>query len=439
MIRKNNKNKNKSSNNNSNNNSNYYYYHNNDDSNNSNSSNNNNFLKRKTSYSAITTIIFIIVINICSIVTFLDCYGYASSATQTEEYKKEEFLSWINDSSEIELDNKIRLLNFFKVIKIDAENNKAYSIIHGLAGNPYHNDDDKNNSSRLLSFLDTMPNNTPIKTQILSDLNRIADLAKVGNTKEIVSLIAKGIKSPLKHYNYWIKKEQHMPTPLPSTFPIDRKDNLIRFFKRMDNDITGNSLHYLFDIYEAIANDNDIIEADNLLNNNRNNHNGNIYSLKSSILNLEDFGAGYRSFDIWLNELNNLLGTFNLKDNKPRINELLGYVREANVSYFRRKATVVVPNYTLGIDIASELLDNRTYTIQKEGAICITITTKYGGAHFTRLLINNVVVSTMEVNSIYLVPMISGEFMVKVGDLIKVETDQTTNLCIHMAKFFPLD
>lgn len=348
MIGKNNKNKNRNNNSNNNSNSinsnncnssnynnpyydnnNYYHYYGDNNSNNSNNSNdnnnsNNNLLKRRTSYSfIITTIIFIVINNICSIVTFLDCYGYASSTTQTEE----EFLSWIDDNSKIELDNKIKLLNFFKFIRIDAENNKASSLIHSLAGNPYH---DKS----LLSFLDTMPNNTPIKIQILSDLNRIADLAKVGNTREIVNLLTREYPN----------EEASIAKPL-KIFPLDRKDTLIRFFKRMDNDITGNSLNHLFDVYEYVE-ANNLMMAYTTLEKITNSKGGKkLYSFESSLLNLEDFGAGYRSFNIWLNELNNLLGTFNLKDNKPRINELLGYVKEANVSYFQPKTNMLMGSF----------------------------------------------------------------------------------------------
>ena len=294
-------------------------------------------MKKNDNFKRIFHSFIIIFINIFYIITFSNCYCYASAEVQMEDER--EFLGWI-DSSEIETNNKVRVLNFFKLIRTNAENDKASSIIHSLAGNSYYDDKDEDNNpnSNRLSFLDTIPNNTSIKTQILSDLNKVANLAKEGNIKEIVSLINKKTEVLLKNTNFLAKEEK---SALPIIFPIDRKDSLIKFFRRMDNDITKNTLHYLFDIHEAINEENNIIEANSSLE--RLKANGIVlYDPRSSILNLEDFGAGYRSFNIWLSELNNLLETFNLKDNKPRINELLSYLNEANVSYFKPKINMPI-------------------------------------------------------------------------------------------------
>ena len=175
------------------------------------------------------------------------------------------------------------------------------------------------------------------KLRLISILTNISNLAKIGNTKEIISLL-NNIEG-----DFEIEEEDN--NQLPNLFKLDRKDSLISFFRRMDNDITKKSFSYLYNIYECI-NNNDIIEASNYLEYLRNNDNHSIiYSLRSSILNLEDFGSGYRAFDIWLNELNTLLSTFDIETNKPRINELLNYVIESNVSFFKPKTNMLIGSF----------------------------------------------------------------------------------------------
>lgn len=69
---------------------------------------------------------------IISLVSFFYYYNiginYCYTSTRTEE---EQFLSWLgNNNYEIEEDNRIRLLNFFKIILNKAITNKASAIIH---------------------------------------------------------------------------------------------------------------------------------------------------------------------------------------------------------------------------------------------------------------------------------------------------------------------
>lgn len=288
---------------------------------------------------------------IISLVSFFYYYNiginYCYASTRTEE---EQFLSWLgNNDYGIEENNRRTLLDFFRIILDRAINNKASVIIHILAGNSHYSnredDIDINNSNRLL-FLDKIPDGNPVKLQIYSDLNRIANLAKVGNTREIISLL-NTIEYPIED------EEEHIVGLSPITlFPLDRKDSLIRFFRRMDNDITRNTLHHLFDVYEAVE-DNNLREAINLFGIFMNKSHK-LYSYSASLLNLEDFGAGYRSFDIWLNEMNRLLATLNL-ENKPRINILLDYLNIANVSYFKPKTTMLIGSFFYSSRIDNEI------------------------------------------------------------------------------------
>lgn len=267
-------------------------------------------------------------------------YCYASARVQQIE-REEHILSWLdNNDYEIEEDKRIKLFNFFRVILDKATNRKTSSIIHNLAGNSHYteinNEEDIDINSNRLSFLDTIPDGTPIKLQIYSDLNTISNLAKVGNTREIINILDNVTMIEIPTREEYIS--------LSRIFPLDRKDTLIRFFRRMDNDITRNTLHHLFEVFEAV-NSNDLIEANNSLELIYNNtSNSSIYSLRSSLLNLEDFGAGYRSFDIWLNEMNSLLATLNL-ENKSRIDVILGYLEEANVSYFKPKTNMLIGSF----------------------------------------------------------------------------------------------
>lgn len=120
----------------------------------------------------------------------------------------------------------------------------------------------------------------------------------------------------------------------------------------MDNDITRNTLHHLFDVYEAVENDN-LIRANSSLRR-LITDSSILYDIESSLLNLEDFGAGYRSFDIWLNEMNRLLATLNL-ENKPSINVLLDYIREADVSYFKPKTSMSIGSFFYSSRIDNEI------------------------------------------------------------------------------------
>lgn len=255
-------------------------------------------------------------------------YCYAASRVQEIE---EEFLNWTDNNDEIEENNRKALLGFLRVILDTATINKSSSIIHILAGNShYKGEHEEDTSSNRLVFLDIMPNGTQIKMQIFSDLNKIADLAKVGNARGILNLL------------YILPKEDYIEEKnieLPRVFLSDRKDILIKFFKRMDNDMTRNTLQHLFNVYEAV-NDDNLIRANSSLGQ-LVADSQTLYNIESSLINLEDFGAGYRSFNIWLNEMDTLLGTLNLR-NKPRISELLSYVKEANVSYFKPKTNILV-------------------------------------------------------------------------------------------------
>lgn len=256
-----------------------------------------------------------------------NCYAGA----RVQEMEEEQFLSWIDNNDEIEENNRITLLGFLKVVLDRATINESSSIIHILAGNSHYKEEhEEDTSSNRLAFLDIMPNGIQIKMKIFSDLNKIADLAKVGNTRGIVSLL--DILPREDHI-----EEEHIK--LPRVFLPDRKDILIKFFKRMDNDMTRNTLQHLFNVYEAV-NDDNLMRANGSLRR-LVTHSSALYDIESSLLNLKDFGAGYRSFNIWLNEMDTLLDTLNLR-NKPRISELLSYVTEANVSYFKPKTNILV-------------------------------------------------------------------------------------------------
>ena len=323
----------------------YCYYNNNyNDDNYINYSNfniNNNFNKNYNNKSLINNkninifnkMIMTILLSF-NFLLFLSFNSYSSSS-----------LEWIKDDINIEDINKTKIFNFLRAIRRYAINNKSSLIIHNLAGNTYYEDNEYNdeyylnnkNPNRLL-FFDIIPNNTVTKLRLISTLTNISNLAKVGNTKEIISLL-NNIEG-----DFEIEEEDN--NQLPNIFKLDRKDSLISFFRRMDNDITKKSFSYLYNIYECINNNNDIIEASNYLEYLRNNDNHSIiYSLRSSILNLEDFGSGYRAFDIWLNELNTLLSTFDIETNKPRINELLNYVIESNVSFFKPKTNMLIGSF----------------------------------------------------------------------------------------------
>ena len=319
--------------NNNYNNDNYINYSNFNINNNFNKNYNNKSLINNKNINIFKKMIMTILLSF-NFLIFLSFNSYSSSS-----------LEWIKDDINIEDINKTKIFNFLRVIRRYAINNKSSLIIHNLAGNTYYEDNEYNdeyylnnkNPNRLL-FFDIIPNNTPTKLRLISILTNISNLAKVGNTKEIISLL-NNIEG-----DFEIEEEDN--NQLPNLFKLDRKDSLISFFKRMDNDITKKSFSYLYNIYECINNNNDIIEASNYLEYLRSNDNYSIiYSLRSSILNLEDFGSGYRAFDIWLNELNTLLSTFDIETNKPRINELLNYVIESNVSFFKPKTNMLIGSF----------------------------------------------------------------------------------------------
>lgn len=292
--------------------------------------------------------------NISLVFVVMFCYNALGSSiekvtisTQVADSIEEEMndinsLKWV---FEFEDNKKERFLVFFKNIIEVATNNEMVQIINKLSGNIYNIHFSQN--PNILHILDVMPDNR-IKRQAFSTLGQIADWAKQGNSLRIISLLNNIVPNNFNEYDD-LTYEQ-----LETVFPIERKDIFITFIRRMDNHAGRGNLHNIFSISKSVENNN-LIEAYDIFENMTslkylNYGDKKLYDLRASIMNLEDFGAGYRSFEIWKKETYNLLSTLNLR-HKPRILELLSYVGEANLDssnftedilYFRPKVQRVV-------------------------------------------------------------------------------------------------
>lgn len=162
-----------------------------------------------------------------------------------------------------------------------------------------------------------------LKTPILTTLGQIRDLARVGNTARIVSLLENIIPE---------EERNHICEPYHDTFTPEKKDSLVRYFKSR-KPISDDYKRAIYSVKSIVEEESDILKAYFVFDK----YIGNLGSkekledpvnLYPCFLNdLEDVGEGEMSFEIWSSELYHQLGTLNLA-NKPRILELIGYAEE---------------------------------------------------------------------------------------------------------------
>lgn len=226
-------------------------------------------------------------------------------------------LDWVYELNE---EDKDGTLSLFKDIVTKSKEENAVNVIRLLSG--------FTNTDGDISFLDTIPDDNDLKKRAFATFNQIADLAKVGNTQEIISMLnntISGYKGRHTHYNFFLQTH----------FPIERKNSLVSFLKR--NEFASDIIRTTITTFAGETIDNST-EMENLYGicNCFNIHFKEIFfptydlnfsSLEFVYTNLEDFGAGFRSFQLWKKDLTKLTNTLN-PANKPRIIELLNYAKE---------------------------------------------------------------------------------------------------------------
>lgn len=255
--------------------------------------------------------------SLCLMVMFItNAYGYSREKVMPsihdddplvveEEIKDSHSLAWIDKIEE----GKENVANFFNRIFIHSKGNDAFEVLRTIVDSFYD---------------DCIPaaQKAKVEKEALTIVTQIRDLAKVGNTSKIATLLEDIISDDsVKNYNYLS----------PDRFPVERKESLQRYLSlakksfhiiKEDEDIDMIKAYMIFlNEDEKILNKQMIMDKQSLVL---------LYDGISTSVFLEalnDLGESINSYHMWLEELHYLFRTLD-PANKPRIIELLNYQPE---------------------------------------------------------------------------------------------------------------
>lgn len=244
---------------------------------------------------------------------YVDIGIQAPNAIEIEEEMEDiNSLSWVYKLGERDKSN---VIDFFGRIFSCSKLNNAFTVLKGTIS--------PREVGSCNDCLESIQTST-LKTPILTTLGQIRDLARVGNTARIVSLLENIIPE---------EERDNIYEPHHDTFTPEKKDSLVRYFKSR-KPISDDYKRAIYSVKSIVEEESDILKACFVFDKyyrEKLDFQENLedpVNLYPCFLNdLEDLGEGEMSFEIWSSELYHQLGTLNLA-NKPRILELIGYAEE---------------------------------------------------------------------------------------------------------------